>query len=354
MSVRKKVRFVARCVVGFAIASAAVLVELGLKALVETPYLLVYPAIVLATSIAGRAGGVSAVLTAAFAIAFWVLPPTTSIAIAARRDVLELGVFIGVALLLVAFIVRTKRALEEARAARKIAESATAARDTVLAVVAHDLRNPLQTIRLSADLLKSWAAARGERAQTQLERIARSAELASRLVDGVLDTASLTTGRLQVEATEGSLSTLVDETLAPFKAHADARAIQLELPSGDETKGAIVCDHDRMVQVLSNLVGNALKYTPRGGRVAIHVQRVPEGLRFEIADTGTGMTRDELAHAFERLWHGEGPGHGLGLGLWIAKGLLEAHGASIEAESERGKGTKIAFVLPQPPPPTLH
>jgi signal transduction histidine kinase len=335
--------------VGFVIAAAAVLAELAFKQLEETPYLLVYPAIVLATSVAGRAAGVTAVLTAGFGVASWVLPPTTSIAVAARRDVLELGVFIGVALLLVDFLVRKKRALEEARAARKIAESATAARDTVLAVVAHDLRNPLQTIRLSADLLTSWAVARGERTETQLRRIARSAELASRLVDGVLDTASLTAGRLQVEATEGSLSALVDETLAPFKPHADARAIQLELPTGEETQGGIVCDHDRMVQVLSNLVGNALKYTPRGGRVAVHVQRVPEGVRFEVMDTGTGMSREELAHAFERLWHGEDPGHGLGLGLWIAKGLLEAHGARIEAVSERGKGTKIAFVLPQPP-----
>jgi signal transduction histidine kinase len=106
------------------------------------------------------------------------------------------------------------------------------------------------------------------------------------------------------------------------------------------------CDRERIMQILANLLDNAIRFSPRGGTVRLEVRRQTGGLRFSVSDTGAGMSERDLAHCFERLWQGSGSAHGGGLGLWIARSLVEAHGGYITAESELGRGTTMNFFLP--------
>jgi signal transduction histidine kinase len=339
----------ARCALGFAAAALAILVERALWSSVHlSPFLLVYPAVLIAAAGGGWSAGLTALVVSALALPYWFLPPVDSFAVAARRDALDLAIFCAVSLQMTWLVERMKRALREAHAAKATAEAATAARDTVLAVVAHDLRNPLQTIGLNSELLSRAVAGQGERVEGTVARIHRAAERARRLVDNILDSARIGALPFPIEPTVSPLASLLEESMSPFKAMADARSIELDLPASEALRGTIACDHDRIVQVLTNLVANALHYTPVGGKVVVDVGRLPQGVRFEVRDTGPGMTAEELEHAFDRLVHGKGPGHGSGLGLWIAKALVEAHGGTIEAVSEPGRGTSMVFVLPQP------
>ena len=151
---------VARCLVGLVVIALAIAVEKALWSSVPlSPFLLVYPAVIFATWIGGWPAGITVILMASLALPYWFLPPLDSFAIVARRDAIDLGIFVVMSLAFVWLVVRVRSTLMEARTARGIAERATAAKDTVLAVVAHDLRNPLQTIGLSAELLSTELAA---------------------------------------------------------------------------------------------------------------------------------------------------------------------------------------------------
>jgi signal transduction histidine kinase len=313
-----------------------------------SPFLFVYPAVVVAAWWGRWEAGAAAIFTGVLGLDYFVLPPTLAFGVSLRRDVIDLAIFCVISVLLVSFIDRTKRALDEARVARKREEAANEARKTMVAIVAHDLRNPMQTLGLNADLLAANLPADDPRLTLPLERLQRSAARARRLVDNIVDAARLEGEPFPLEKAEWPVAAIVDETLSVFDPLAEPRALRLERPSPEAVSGTVVCDRDRVVQVLSNLVGNAFQYTPRGGRVTLDVRRTEDGLRFEVSDTGIGMSKDELAHAFERLWHGPGPGHGSGLGLWIAEALVEAHGSHITATSEVGKGTSMSFVLPSP------
>lgn len=338
-----------RAALGVALAALAIVSELAAWSYAPpTPFLLVYPAVVIAAWWGGRAAGVAAVITSAVALAYSFLPPSDSLAIAARRDALDLALFLGASLLLTELIGRVKRALAEARAARRDAEAALEARDTVLAVVAHDLRNPLQTIGLNAELLAAEVSGAGAGTERHMKRIRDAAGRARRLVDGILDSARIGPEPFPIEKSTLSLASLVDESLSTFLMVARARAIDLEVPSSETLGGSITCDGERIAQVLSIIVGNALHYTPSGGKVTVAVRRRPEDVTFEVTDTGSGMAPNELARAFDRRWHGGHAGHGFGLGLWIARALVEAHGGRIHAESEPGKGTRMTFTVPQP------
>lgn len=335
---------------GIAVAVSALAVALALafwSYAPPSPFLFAYPAVVLSAWWGGRVAGVATTVLSMLALTYFFLPPSSLLAVEARRDILDLALFCGVSLLLTHFITRMQRALRRTQLALAEAEAATAAKETVLAVVAHDLRNPLQTIGLGTELLRRELHAEGA-IGAQLSRIERCAERARRLVDNIVDGARIGANPFPVAMSEGSLSELVEDGLSPFKPIADARGIELVVPDARTTLGAIVCDRDRILQVLSNLVGNALQYTPRGGRISVDVKRTPEAIQFAIADTGCGMRPDELDRAFDRLWRGSGPGRGCGLGLWISRALVEAHGGTLSATSELRKGTTMTFFVPTP------
>jgi PAS domain S-box-containing protein len=243
---------------------------------------------------------------------------------------------------------RVVLALERTRLFRE-AQEATSSREHVLAVVSHDLRTPLTTILMSAarlnDLLEHTPGIAAGLARP-LVLIQRAARTMKRLIDDLLDFAAIETGRLRIDTAPEEPARVVQEVVSSFQQMADAGRLVL---FGDAAPGLppIQADRERIEQVLSNVVSNALKVTPAGGTVAVRARRAGKFVQFSVTDTGPGLPRDQLQVIFERYWRGEGGGYqGVGLGLAIAKGIVEAHGGTIHAESEPGAGATFRFTVP--------
>ena len=221
-------------------------------------------------------------------------------------------------------------------------------RDEMVAVVSHDLRNPHTAIRMSATLLQRAAEKRNEPdAGKQTAVILRCVDRMNALIRDLLDVATIDAGRVTLQLQSRPMWMLlaeVQETLSPLAA---AKNVRFEV----ETDGAdfdLRCDPDRLMQVFSNLVGNAVKFTPTGGSIVVTGARAGDAARFSVRDTGAGIDGEQLPHVFDRFWRGkEGAReHGAGLGLAIVKGIVEAHGGEVGVESVKGSGTKFFFVLP--------
>jgi two-component system, sensor histidine kinase and response regulator len=222
------------------------------------------------------------------------------------------------------------------------AEAATRMRDEVLATVSHDLKNPLGTIFTSASLLRDVPL--DEQAQRrQIEIIGRTAERMDQLIGDLLDVSRMEAGRFTVDAAPERAHALIADAREMLLNLAQANDVQLvEDLDGDDV--AVVADRGRVLQVFSNLIGNAIKFTPAGGTVTIRADRDGDAVRFSVADTGIGISEDDLPHIFDRFWYG-GTGGGSGLGLAIAKGIVEAHGGRIGVRSS-DHGSTFHFTLP--------
>ena len=228
------------------------------------------------------------------------------------------------------------------REAREQAEHATRMRDELLAVVAHDLRSPLNTIALTVQAL--LAESRGTPARG-LGVIQRSAETMQHLISDLLDL-SLRSGRFNVKRSRLDLDALCHETMELFSAEAESRGIELSCRI-DADLPPVRGDGRRVAQLLSNLIGNALKFTDRPGQVVLRAKRCDEGVLLSVVDTGRGIPREHLPHLFEPHWRsGADTGSGTGLGLSIARSIVEAHDGRIWADSSPGGGTTVCFVLP--------
>ncbi len=228
------------------------------------------------------------------------------------------------------------------------AERATAARDRVLGVVSHDLRNFLSAITMSADSLRSGPQEFLADGRTELvQNIVDSAGWMHRLMQDLLDVASIEAGRLSIELDEHAVSPIVEAIREVFAARAHAQGVELrvEIPAG---LPFIRVDGQRIMQVLSNLVGNALKYTGAGGSICLSAREVGGEVVFAVQDTGAGITADDLPQVFQRFWHSNrgSATRGTGLGLAIAQGIVTGHGGRIWAESEVGKGSTFSFSVP--------
>lgn len=242
---------------------------------------------------------------------------------------------------------RLMLALENARLFA-IANEAVRMRDEVLGVVAHDLRNPLGAIALVTSTLLRVGDTRPISVRPLAERIRRSVVRADRLIQDLLDVTRIEReGGLGVEPQAVSVEHLAFETAESFTASAKQSSIALDIAVAPGTP-QVWADEARIVQVLENLVGNALKFTPKGGRVRVSIEQQADEVRFCVADTGPGIARDELPHVFDRFWQARrSDRRGAGLGLAIAKGIVEAHGGHISAESALGRGSQFAFTLPR-------
>jgi signal transduction histidine kinase len=173
----------------------------------------------------------------------------------------------------------------------------------------------------------------------------------NRLIGDLLDVTSIEAGRLTVVPEVHDAKALVRESLEAFQPAASAKGLSLHSTSPDSSLPATF-DHDRILQVLANLVSNAIKFTGDGGSISIGLEPDGDEVRFSVSDTGTGIASDHLRVIFERFWQvTQGDRRGLGLGLFISKCLVEAHGGRIWAESEIGKGSTFRFTLPGAPPP---
>ena len=218
-------------------------------------------------------------------------------------------------------------------------------RDDFLGIVSHDLRNLLGGIVLSADLLAEQAQERGDAQQTLAEtsRMQRYAARMNRLIGDLVDVVSIDAGKLGVKPTAGNVSDLVDEAVGTFQAAAVAAGIVLSRDASASPVAATF-DHDRMFQVLANLIANALKFTASGGVISLHAERVDDLVRVAVSDTGSGIPADMVEAVFERFWQvGSNDRRGLGLGLYISRCIVEAHGGRIWVESKEGQGSTFCF-----------
>ena len=222
-------------------------------------------------------------------------------------------------------------------------------REEMAALVSHDLKSPLATIQmvvsyLVEDLVPDDAAHQQER--KQLRAIQRSAERMSRLIHDLLDVAAIEAGRLSVRRSPLRVNALLTDALDLLRPLAAAKRITL-VAEPSAALPAIVADHDRMLQVFSNIGGNAVKFTPEGGQVEIRATARDAVVEFEVRDTGVGIPANDLPRVFDRFWQAKNARRaGSGLGLAIVKGIVEAHNGRISAESEPGRGSCFSFTLP--------
>jgi signal transduction histidine kinase len=236
------------------------------------------------------------------------------------------------------------RSYRQEREAKQAARQALAARDEVMGIVAHDLRNPLNAITLKAALLKRKAES--ENVRQQAESIQSVAMRMEYLIRTMLDVTTMEVGKFTVSPAPCAVESLLDESQAMLDPLATSK--QIHLQHDDIEPGlAIRADRERVLQVLANLVGNALKFTPQGGRVTLSAIREDAMVRFGVLDTGPGLARESLPCVFDRFWRKETAGtKGTGLGLFIAKGIVEAHGGRIWVDSDLGQGARFYFTLP--------
>jgi signal transduction histidine kinase len=208
--------------------------------------------------------------------------------------------------------------------------------------------------QLLLELLPTGDAASVSRKQAGIIR--RSAQRANRLIADLLDVRRIETGRLAVERQAVGVDTLLDDVMEMFAAEATERRVTLEA-HGPAISPAVMADRERILQLFTNLVGNALKFTPEGGRVSASAELSGDVVQCAVSDTGPGIPAYQLSHLFDRYWQARrNDRRGVGLGLAIAKGIAEAHGSALTVTSEVGQGTTFQFSLPlaatQQPAPT--
>jgi PAS domain S-box-containing protein len=227
--------------------------------------------------------------------------------------------------------------------------NATQLRDEVLGVVAHDLRNPAATIIMQATAMKRRRAQPERRNQKPIDSILRTARRMNRLIDDLLDVTLIEAGQLRIDYVRVPTRQLILDAVEPQRPLAASGAIDLQLQLADdlpEVRG----DQNRLTQVLANLIGNAIKFTPLEGRITIGAAPRDAEVLFWVADTGCGIAPEGLPHVFDRFWQAvKGAHHGVGLGLPVARGIIEAHGGHIWVESLLGRGTIIFFTVPTAP-----
>lgn len=235
---------------------------------------------------------------------------------------------------------QTARAYRKEQRALEVAHQALAARDELLGVLAHDLRNPLGAIMMHARRIRGTDAASAGTGAGSIERIAGDMES---LISGMLDATMIEAGRFPVLPAPCKAARLVDQSLEMLAELAASRGVRLRrgVFDGDVTLAA---DQGRVLQLLSNIVGNAIKFTPPDGEVTLSMLRRGDKVLFAVADDGPGIAPEHLPHVFDRFWRKD-ESRGTGLGLFICKQIVETHGGEIWVESTPGDGSTFYFTL---------
>jgi signal transduction histidine kinase len=242
---------------------------------------------------------------------------------------------------------RTATAIEHARLYEH-ARAAVALREQTLAIVSHDLRSPLATIVMAASILGDDDLTRNTPRSRVLaaEKIQSATERMDRMIEDLLDFASIEAGRLSMTTRPYQAATIIADSVASFDALATRQRVTLTGVTAPELP-AILCDRDRILQVIANLVGNALKSVVAGDSVCLSVTRTEREAVFSVADTGRGISHADQKRLFERYWRSPDARYkGSGLGLAIARGLVEAHRGRLWVESEPNHGATFFFTVP--------
>jgi CheY-like chemotaxis protein len=242
-----------------------------------------------------------------------------------------------------------ERLLERERAARAEAEKANQLKDEFLATVSHELRTPLTAILGWATMLRSGGVQR-EQAKQALEAIERNAKTQAQLIDDLLDVSRIMTGKLRLEVRPVMVAAVVESAIISVKPMAEAKSIRLQSLL-DPDAGPVAGDASRLQQVVWNLLTNAIKFTPKGGRVQVRVERLNSHIEIVVSDTGQGIASEFLPHVFDRFRQAEtGTARqhgGLGLGLAIVRHLVELHGGTVRADS-KGEDQGATFTVRLP------
>ena len=242
-----------------------------------------------------------------------------------------------------------ERVLEQEKIARLEAERAISMKDEFIAVVSHELRTPLTAILLWAKMLRAGTVKPGDHPRV-LETIEQSAVAQQQLIEDLLDVSRMMSGKLRLHVREVDAVPLVQAAVDAVRPMADAKRVAIEVAL-EERAGRVRADPDRLQQVVWNLLNNAVKFTPSGGRVSVRLRRLDGNVQFEFSDTGKGIKPDFLPHVFERFRQAEASTTrthgGLGLGLAICRQLVELHGGTIRAESA-GEGAGATFTVELP------
>ncbi len=245
--------------------------------------------------------------------------------------------------------VEREKLLASEKQARTQAEEANRLKDEFLAVVSHELRSPLNAITGWASLLKTGRLT-DEQTQRAVGTIQRNAQLQNQMIEDLLDVSRIVSGRMRLDIRPFQLIDVIEAAIDVIRPAAEAKGMRLQTFL-DPVAGPVAGDPDRLQQVMTNLLSNSVKFTPRGGRVQVQLHRVNSHVEIMVTDTGEGIGSEVLPFIFERFRQG-GTGStreygGLGLGLTIARHLTELHGGTITARSEGlGKGAQFTVRLP--------
>ncbi len=294
-------------------------------------HLLFLPTVMLAAWLGGFGPGAASAVMTTLALGF--LWPD-----AGREGASELGLFLGIGLAVCAIV----QSLHVARARE---EAAKRAREHLLAIVAHDLRNPLGSIKLAcAGMERATLGEAGEGVRRSTGVILRAASRMDRLIGDLIDSARIEHGRLETHLRDEPLAPIVHEVTETFAALAHDKGIALEA-APPAANLAVRADRDRLLQVFGNLVGNAIRFTPGGGRIEVRTQARDSDVLFEVEDTGPGVEAEHRATLFQRFGHSDGGG--TGLGLFIARSIVRAHGGELDVRSPPGRGATFFFTMPR-------
>lgn len=244
-------------------------------------------------------------------------------------------------------ITERQKAADEQRRLLETAERASKMRDEVLSVVSHDLRNPLSVVRMCTTTLLEEPGTPVEATRELLTEMSHSVDWMERLIQDLLDVASIEGGHLRLELNSVSSASLLEDAVALAAVLAE-RAAQYVVAEPAADLPTVRADPERIRQVFANLIGNAVKFNPRGGTVRLSAVREGGYVFFSVEDTGPGIPAEDHGKLFDRYWQSQHVGRrgGTGLGLAIAHGIVEAHGGSFRVRSEPGKGSRFSFSIP--------
>jgi signal transduction histidine kinase/ActR/RegA family two-component response regulator len=338
------------------IVAAATVVRLAIDPLIheQIPYFLYVAAVVVATWRCGVDGGVLATLLAAVTGNYLFVAPRYELT-PHPADLVAMTFFSAVALGLVWLVGRWKRAevalrsqADRLRVLHQEAERANRVKDEFLATLSHELRTPLNAMLGWAHLLRKGGLPE-ERRRHAIDVIVRNAEAQSHLIEDVFDVSAIISGRLRLKVEPINLVAVTSEALDSVRPAAEAR--QIELQTFFPERCLILGDGDRLQQVAWNLVSNAVKFTPRRGRIELSIETRDSRVDLRVVDTGIGIGPEFLPHLFERFTQRDASTTrrygGLGLGLAIVRHLVELHGGTVVAESAgEGKGATFTVSLP--------